>query len=378
MPILSTEKLKSSEDALRRAHHVLAWVMHFYINTLPADAPLVIPRSISIPLLEVSDNLALPPLLTYSDDVLYNWKYRNPNDKTATMPTISNITVQTTFTQTPSEEHFYLTSAYIELRGAVALSLMSLIMDEVFVRDAAAIQQISVYLQHLARIIAELREILLVIRNNCDPEVFYNDIRPWFKGQDSMHGGRRWIFEGVGELGYEHLKPPADGMLHGPSAGQSSLIHALDVFFGVESHGRCPAMRARSVDAKNDGDFLQRMRAYMPRHHRAFLEHLDASPYPLRAFIVRETKSGGNPELLAAYNAAVSALRAFRGAHMRIVAQYIVAPAHRVRTISEDSIKKKEARGGNPREVAEEKGTGGTPAMTFLKGICDRTAEAVL
>lgn len=410
IPVLPTEELKSSEIILRRAHHVLTWIMHFYINTLPPTAPIIIPRSISVPLLEVSDCMVLPPLLTYSDDVLYNWKYRNPNDETAIMPTISNITVQTTFTQTPSEAHFYLTSAYIELRGAVALSLMSLIMDEAFVRDAVALRRISRYLQYLARVIDELRELLLAVRDGCDPEVFYNEIRPWFKGQDSMHGERRWIFEGIGEPGYEHLKQPADNMLHGPSAGQSSLIHAFDVFFGVESHAHGPpppqtpsnvrsqispvksvaqpsnsGTGTESHNAERNGkgkekeeSFLHRMRAYMPRHHRAFLAHLAASPRPLRALVTEETEDGAQPELLNAYNTAISALRAFRDAHIRVVAMYIVGPAHRSHAAGDESERKKEAGWLAASQPAEEKGTGGTPAMAFLKDVRDRTAEAVL
>lgn len=371
--------------------------MHFYINTLPPTAPLIIPRSIAVPLLEVSDYMVLPPLLTYSDDVLYNWKYQDPNDESAIMPTSKNITVQTTFTQTPSEAHFYLTSAYIELRGAVALSLMSLIMDEVFVRDEVALRRIATYLRYLAQIIDELKDLLLAVRDGCEPEVFYNEIRPWFKGQDSMHGGRRWTFEGIGEPGYEHLKAPSDNMLHGPSAGQSSLIHAFDVFLGVDSHAHGPPTLNGSNKQKHQSSsesnptgqsckgkakeesFLERMRAYMPRHHRAFLAHLAASPRPLRTLVSEETANGKNPELLAGYNVAVSALRVFRDAHLRIVALYIVGPAHRIQaTMSDDSSRNPESGWLASSSLPEEKGTGGTPAMTFLKGVRDRTAEAVL
>ncbi|KAI5123804.1 hypothetical protein M0805_009099 [Coniferiporia weirii] len=402
LPVLPTYDLKRSEITLRRAHHVLTWTMHFYINTLPPSAPVVIPRSISVPLLEVSGYMALPPLLTYSDDVLYNWKYRDTSNINA-LPTLRNITVQTTFTSTPSEAHFYLTSAYIELRGAAALSLMSLIMDEAFVRDAIALRRIVIYLRHLANVINELEGLLIAVREGCDPEVFYHDVRPWFKGQDSMQGERRWVFEGVGEEGYEHLKHPTDRELSGPSAGQSSLIHAIDIFLGVENHTPAPrtlppsnslstpsgAEPAQgSEKPKEKESFLARMQSYMPRHHRAFLQHLAASPRPLRALVAAETADARNPELLAAYNAAVDALRTFRNAHLRIVALFIVGPARRIEAGNRTMLLAQPAAlsaGDVPRKSDMEnggdggvKGTGGTNAMTFLKGVRDRTADAIL
>lgn len=153
MPVLPTIELKKSEVLLRRAHHVLAWIMHFYINTLSPTSSIIIPKSISIPLLQVSQFLALPPLLTYSDNVLYNWRYaRQPILESANepplssspnfssflfdidgfappIPTIDNLECQTLFTGTRDESEFYLTSARIELRGVEALALMRASMD---------------------------------------------------------------------------------------------------------------------------------------------------------------------------------------------------------------------------------------------------------
>ena len=373
LPVIPTTELKTSENILRRAHLVLAWIMHFYINTLPLTSPIIIPRSISIPLLEVSNYLALPPILTYSDDVLYNWKYREDSvpEGQFPLPTPNNIAVQTSFTCTPSEDHFYLVPAYMELRGATALSLMSRIMDEAFVHDAIALRRISYYLNHLARVIDDLKDILMTMRDGCDPDVFYHEVRPWFKGQDSMHGGRTWFFEGVGEEGYEHLKHPTEDELHGPSAGQSALIHAIDIFLGVDSAASGP-----TSGSKGGTNFLAKMQNYMPRHHRAFLRHLSSNPRPLRALVDAETSDHRNPELLSAYNTAVTALRSLRDSHLRIVAMYIVGPSRRMgfgkSAQASEHPSEKEA------ESSGEKGTGGTNAMIFLKGVRDKTANTVL
>lgn len=377
LPVLQTTELKQSEVLLRRAHLVLAWLMHFYINTLHPTAPIIIPRSISIPLLEVSDYMILPPVLTYSDDVLYNWKFKNAETTTG-LPTSDNICIQTSFTSTVSEEHFYLVPAYMELRGAVALSLMSLIMDEAYVRDSIALRRISRYLQHLSHVINDLTTILMTMREKCDPDVFYHEVRPWFKGQDSMKGERRWVFEGVGEPEYEHLKQPSDDQLHGPSAGQSSLIHAIDTFLGVESHKASISGASQKGKEKQEESFLGRMQKYMPRHHRAFLRHLATNPRPLRVIVDEETTEGRNPELQIAYNEAVQSLKNLRDFHLRIVAMYIIGPSRRVAAGQRGIPGTSQTASVATTDVPVEKGTGGTNAMVFLKGIRDRTADAVL
>lgn len=126
LPILSTTALTNSEITIRRAHHVLAWILHFYVHTqLPSPPPykIYIPPPLAVPLLQVSTQLQLPPVLTYSDNVLYNWDFlhTSPADDDIMQPSPDNLRCQTTFTSTPDEAAFYLTCARIELRGVAAL-----------------------------------------------------------------------------------------------------------------------------------------------------------------------------------------------------------------------------------------------------------------
>ncbi|OBZ66264.1 Indoleamine 2,3-dioxygenase 1, partial [Grifola frondosa] len=363
LPIISIAGLKSSELLLRRAHHVLAWVMHLFVHTTPqSETTINIPPPITVPLLQVSAQLQLPPVLTYSDDVLYNWAYKTPPENPfLTAPALDNLRCLTLFTGTRDEEEFYLTSARIELRGVEALSIMRSIMDEAFVGDTIALRRITTYLGALAGVIAELSQILGTLRQGCDPHIFYNDIRPWFKGADSDTRGRKWVFEGIERD--PTLEQPAE--LSGPSAGQSTLVHALDIFLGVDryshslfsTHG---AARSTATLGAASGTpavpFLTRMQSYMPRHHRTFLRHLAGSPRPLRALV----ENAGNAPLRAAYDGAVKALKEFRDEHVRIVALYILVPS------------KREGKEGGP------KGTGGTDAFQFVKGVRDQTAGALL
>lgn len=447
--VLPTIPLKKSEVSLRRAHLVLTWLMHFYINTLPDDAAIIIPRSISIPLLYVSHHLALPPLLTYSDNVLYNWAFideetsvsrRSPSPLSSSppspwdfgfvsqrMPTLTNIKCQTLFTSSKDEEVFYLTSARIELCGVEALSVMRASMDEAFVGDSLSLLRISTFLSRLASVIDDMAHLLLAVREGCDPEFFYRHIRPWFKGQDSMNGERKWIFEGLEEC--IDLDAPTE--LSGPSAGQSSIIHAIDIFLGVDHTPPSARVEDLEVELPSNDDgrteqneneiapitpsppshFLQRMQAYMPRHHRAFLNHLRSNPRPLRAMVQQSARrvasntgntpeSGtststspssspnsspklGNPRKVAldphksiveSYNTAVRALKHLRDAHLRIVALYIIGPARKLEAERRERMIVKSAEVVGEESVV--KGTGGTDAMPFLKTIRDRTKEA--
>ncbi|KAF9039405.1 Indoleamine 2,3-dioxygenase [Rhodocollybia butyracea] len=416
LPILPITPLLKSEVLLRRAHCVLASIMHFYIHSLPTSAlEIRIPPPITLPLLQISRELQLPPVVTYSDDVLYNWGFLDPTTSSSSpFGTIDpqNLRVLTTFTSTPSESHFYLTSARIELIGVRALALMQSTLDELFVGDAIAVRRITKFLNQLGTsgsansrgIIGEMEIELNNMSVGCDPQVFYEQIRPWFRGIDVNNlkeGERRWIFEGI-EMD-ERLEEPTE--LSGPSAGQSSIIHALDVFLGVEqfSHARTLTGRgsdtasSEAEDARPDdtssqpSSFLSRMQLYMPdtTHHPLPLLHPSLSSLsPFSAIATDDALA-----LLSAYNAAVLALKKFRDAHIVIVARYIIAPASRARRAQEDHESRMEAGEVQQTRTAAEakarvekeaepeaplKGSGGTELAQFLKAVRDGTKDAVI
>ncbi|KAF9449443.1 Indoleamine 2,3-dioxygenase [Macrolepiota fuliginosa MF-IS2] len=370
IPVLSTADL-TTPVLLRRAHLVLAFLQHFYVQSLPPNvAPIVIPRSIALPMLRVSQTLDIPPLLTFSDTVLYNWhiasachtptKGKDTDDK----PTPGNVRTHTMFTNSVDEEEFYLCSSRIELRGVEALELMRITMDEMFVGDSIAIRRISTYLKRMATVIDELRGLLLDVKKLCHPDVYYNDVRPWFRGEDSDVKKRKWVFEGVEED--PTLRQPTE--LSGPSAGQSSLVHVLDIFLGVNHQASATPDRP---------SFMSRMQTYMPRNHRLFLNHLSANPRPLRAFVL----GSKDEEMTNAYNEAVNALKLFRDAHMIISTLYVIGPARRAaRDIKESN---KGSLGNCASVVATStdvplKGTGGTDLVKFLKDTRMRTTEALI
>ncbi|KAG1729872.1 Indoleamine 2,3-dioxygenase [Suillus paluster] len=336
--------------------------MHFYIYTLPLSLPVLIPKPISVPLVAISNHLQLPPVVTYSDNVLYNWdiiRPRESNELGFQSPALDNLRSQDMFTGTIDEQEFYLASARIELRGVEALELMRATMDEMFVGDAIAIRRISAYLHKLASVVQDLKGILLDVRKGCDPSTFYHTIRPWFRGADSDPAHRKWVFEGVEDQ-------PTN--LSGPSAGQSALIHALDVFLGLDN---CNVVEGGVTPDQRT--LLRRMQIYMPRHHRNFLRHLSTNPRHVRTLV---TQANPDAELLDAYNFTVQSVKEFRDAHIKIVAIYIIGPAARERMQLEEADPEAQVAQKGERVVL--RGTGGTDLVRFLKGVRDKTAEAVI
>lgn len=357
--MIPTVELKTPA-LLRRAHLVLTFVQHFYIQSLPpAVEPIVIPRSVALPLLRVSKSLDIPPVLTFSDTVLYNWYIDPAKDKDG-LPNPENVRTHTMFTNTIDEEEFYLCSSRIELRGVEALELMRMTMDEMFVGDHISIRRISAYLKGMVTVINDCRALLLDVKKHCRPDVYYNNVRPWFRGQDSDNRNRQWIFEGVEED--PTLRPPTE--ISGPSAGQSSMVHAFDIFLGVDH----PSVQFQP-------SFMSRMQIYMPRNHRLFLDHLKANSRSLRSFVL----TSKDEELTKVYNQAVMALKEFRDSHMVITTLYVIGPARR-------AAKAREGIEGvpacnNPSVVGTFtdgplKGTGGTELVQFLKDTRTRTIEA--
>jgi indoleamine 2,3-dioxygenase len=421
MPVLDIDGLVTL-PLLRRAHSVLAFLCHFYVHTATpkaVPAPTEIPASISVPLLATSPLVGLPPVLTYADTVLWNVQ---PADLTRCINMSDNPPVKTlcSFTNTKSEDGFWLVSAECEAAGAAALSLMRQSLDELFLGDDLALRRLTVYLRKLADQIDRVGDITLRMMTEVDPEEFYHVLRPWFKGGDAEGpNSPGWIFLGVDDdlliEAENRIGSSAGRKFSGPSAGQSSLVHAFDVFLTVDhaprqdedaqtvsgegvqpdsapitlnhnpihpeapADGSTPAEQPRVVEAT----YLQRMLQYMPLPHRTFLMHLASHPTPLRSVVL--ARQDTHPALADAYDGALAALRRFRDKHMRVVSRHIVqqarrAPSPRVlallgRASDEPAVTAPPKAGVDDDGL---RGTGGTPLVRFLKRCRDNTSRAMV
>ncbi|GMK58426.1 hypothetical protein CspeluHIS016_0504580 [Cutaneotrichosporon spelunceum] len=420
MPVLDIDRLDTL-PLLRRAHSVLAFLCHFYVHTATptaAPAPVEIPACISVPLLATSPLVGLPPVLTYADTVLWNVQ---PADLTRCINMVDNPPVKTlcTFTNTKSEAGFWLVSAECEAAGAAALSLMRQSLDELFLGDDLSLRRLTVYLRKLSDQIDYVGDIILRMMTEVDPEEFYHVLRPWFKGGDAEGpNSPGWVFLGVDDKLLMEAENQVSGSsagrkFSGPSAGQSSLVHAFDVFLTVDHaaradedartvsgegvqpdsvpitlnntpiHPDAPAEDAKAADQPRvvEATYLQRMLQYMPLPHRTFLMHLASHPMPLRSVVLAHKDS--NPDLAAAYDGALVALHRFRDKHMRVVTRYIVQQARHQPTPRVLALLGRA--GDEPAVTAPPKagvdedglrGTGGTPLVRFLKRCRDNTSRA--
>lgn len=421
MPVLETEGLRESLCSLRRAHVVLAFLTHFYAHTTVAPNPVEIPTCLGVPLLAVSDLLGLPPVLTYADTVLYNFHAAAPSGALSLAANPPTYTLAS-FTNTRSEQQFYIISALCEIAGSEALRLMRRSLDELFLADQTALRRLTMYLKKLAVQIDRIGDITLSIMKEVDPEEFYHLIRPWFKGGDSEGPeSLGWLFMGADDQA--HAAENANRgtrkgrMFSGPSAGQSSLIHAIDIFLTVdhsptedealplpqppvpalhlnhspvavgstEQSSPAPTTPARPA-GNNEASFVQRMLQYMPLPHRTFLLHLSTHPTPLRPLVIAHAQS--HPHLAAAYDSALEALKRFREKHMRVVSMFIVQQARRKASprirrllgeeVGEDEEEEEMAVAKEAGEKGELRGTGGTPLFKFLKRCRDNTTKAMI
>ncbi|XP_064224910.1 indoleamine 2,3-dioxygenase 2 isoform X5 [Aotus nancymaae] len=139
----------------------------------------------------------------------------------------------------------------------------------------------------------------------------------------------------------------------GGSAAQSTVLHAFDEFLGIRH-------------SKESADFLYRMRDYMPPSHKAFVEDIHSAP-SLRDYIL----SSGQEYLLTAYNQCLQALAELRSYHITVVTKYIITAAAKGKCGKPNHLP-------GPPQALEDRGTGGTAVMSFLKSVRDKTLESIL
>jgi indoleamine 2,3-dioxygenase len=76
MEVISTDFLKSDLRTAQRAHHVLSFLVQFYVQSLPPRTetelgPIRIPRSLAIPFVDVSRHLDIAPIVSVTSSSIY-------------------------------------------------------------------------------------------------------------------------------------------------------------------------------------------------------------------------------------------------------------------------------------------------------------------
>ncbi|KAI3399460.1 hypothetical protein diail_6722 [Diaporthe ilicicola] len=372
VPVLSTEGLRTERE-WRRAYVILTLLTHSYVWG-GEKAAEILPPAISIPLLNVSQHLEVPPVATYA--ALNLWNFTSSTD---CFTDLDSLKSPHTFTGTEDESWFLCVSVAMEAQGAYIMPTMLKALRAIHTRDystiTSALDELSVCIKKVGLLLDRMRE-------KCDPMVFYHKIRPFLAGSMNMAaaGLPRGLFydEGNRQGSWQQWR--------GGSNGQSSLIQFWDVVLGVThtSEGsNNPHFKAGKPEEKS---FHQEVREYMPGGHRRFLEHVGRSG-SIRALAMMPTSGEEHARMQEAYTAATKTLTGFRNKHLGIVTTYIVIPSRKpwtgdagkkavnLATMStkQQNEKKDAGKNGADKELT---GTGGTALLPFLKQARDDTLES--
>ena len=250
-PLIPVHTILGDKRILQRAHLVLAYLTHFFVHSIPPSdvSQIVIPRTLARPFVAISNALGIAPILTYADTVLWNMQPINP----LLPPTIDNMTFAQTFSGTDDEMEFYRASAAVELRGVELLHVIEEFHRLPNVTEEATVYKVARDLNRVTNLINDFGDLVKAVLAGCDRNVFYNSVRPWFRGSDANGPtSQRWIFEGI--------DPCETKFISGPSGGQSTTMHTLDVWLDVDHKLAKRRQPAPSADNKRaDQGFMERM-----------------------------------------------------------------------------------------------------------------------
>lgn len=358
MPLLSIDSIRSDRYELRRAYSVLSFLTHAYVWGVDI-AKEQLPAQLAEPLLQVAEILEVPPVATYASLILWNFKQILPGSSEDDWD-LDNLTTIDTFTGSIDESWFYLVSVYFEYKGAKCITRGLDAMQAVRDDDMAKVTEC---LQYLAESIDMLGSVLMRMEEMCDPHCFYYRIRPYLAGWKNMADAG--LPNGLKYGSEDKYRSYAGG-----SNAQSSLIQTLDIMLGV-SHsptGQRPSKGEGVSVESGANNFMNEMRDYMPGPHRRFLEHL-AIVSNVREYVT--SKNDGN--LTLAFDGCLAMLKAFRDKHILIVTRYIVLQARLYKQAGSTNT----LRSGLSKtaEIDEQKGTGGTSLLPFLKQCRDETGD---
>ncbi|GAW00238.1 Indoleamine -dioxygenase [Lentinula edodes] len=373
-PALDVDFIRERPRLLQRAHVVLTWLVQYYVHSLPPTHPPTpkrIPESLAVPLVEVSRILGIAPILTFADTITWNWELIHPDQPV----TIDNMKLAHSFSGRDDERHFYQVQAAVELHGTQLLRIIDDYNQIPNLDEFTSVFKVARDLTRLTAIIEEISDLIQSMRSGCDPHIFYWEMRPWVEGSDSKGPSQPgWIFEGVDP------HAPELQYLSGPSGGQSTVMHALDLFLDIDHKLQSKRQPAPSSENKRaDRGFMDRMRQYMLGKHREYLQQLETSPRSIRELAQRTAI------LREPYNNAVKALKTLRSLHMRIACLYIInmsktenpRSACPAAAAMERQAAKMEA-GAKAEKKGPILGTGGTDLVTLLKAGRDATSRAAL
>ncbi|XP_028270343.1 indoleamine 2,3-dioxygenase 1 [Parambassis ranga] len=345
MPLLSTAFLQKHRE-LRLAHLALSMMTMGYVwQEGESDTVEKLPSALAVPYWEVSQCLGLPPVLTHADAVLANWKKKDPEGPFD----MENLELLFSFPGGDSVRGFFMVTLLVELAAVPALRSIPIVINGVGCGDSDAVASA---LEDISQSIEDMTDALKLMHVYVDPSVFYGVMRIYLSGwKDNPCMPKGLVYEGVQTEPMEYS---------GGSAAQSSLLHCFDELFGVKHEAK-------------SGSFLTRMRTYMPPAHKQLIQDISLQP-SLRSFVQQQPSE----HLKQAFHLCVTKLLALRSYHINVVSRFVTVPAARARQLRNQSQDLEEDMVSRAPKGLEERGTGGSGIMSFLKTVRDQTKDTFL
>ncbi|XP_069555906.1 indoleamine 2,3-dioxygenase 1 isoform X2 [Brachyistius frenatus] len=345
MPLLSSKFLQKHRE-LRLAHLALSMMTMGYVwQEGENDTVETLPCNLAVPYWEVSQRLGLPPVLTHADAVLANWRKKDPEGPF----NMENLELLVSLPGGESVRGFFMVTLLVELAAVPALRSIPTVVNGVRCGDTEAVARA---LEDISHSIQDMTDALKLMQVYVEPSVFYGIMRIYLSGwKDNPSMPKGLVYEGVQTEPMEYS---------GGSAAESSLLHCFDELLGVKHEAE-------------SGSFLTRMRNYMPPAHKQLIQDISLQP-SLRSFVHQQASE----HLNQAFHVCVTKLLALRSYHINVVSRFITMPAARARQLRNQSQDSEREMISRAPTALEERGTGGSGLMTFLKTVRDQTKDALL
>lgn len=335
IPAIDVKNLR--HDECGRAHLLLSYAASGYVleNVGSKEgARTRIPANIAVPLVQVSDIIGLPPILTYDDYCLSNWRRIKRHGPIA----LGNIALMQHFVAGKGkrdEEWFILVHVEIEACAGSAIAAAIRAQKAMEDNDPRTCEQ---ELSKIHNALKNMKAVMKRMPEQCDPRIYLPYVRPWIWGwKNNPNTPDGVIYAGVEKYAG---KPQ---QFRGETGAQSSIMPFLDALLGV-------------VHAPSDlSEHLAELRAYMPSGHRRLIEAVESRP-ALRSFV------SNHRSMYEIYNECLIEMWKFRNKHYQYAHVYIFN--------HETAPKSK----GGSHDV----GTGGTSFRESLRKHLQETLDALL
>lgn len=341
LSVIDHTKLKTLVEK-QRAYSILSQIAHSYAHHDKTKIVKTMPKQIAVPYYHIATELGLPPVLTHSAVDLWDW-FKKDNSKGMELENLDKLT---TMTGTDDEKTFCLIMTAIEAIGAECLDDITNLPDNI---NDNNIDKVTKATTKVTECLKRICETMRKMKAGCQPEVFYHTLRPYLGGWLSRDRPEGMYFEDVDKV-FKY---------DGGSASQSSLVQAFDIFLGVkQSKGECKVdekgnkvtdSNGNEVKHPNVKGYLDRMRDYMPKEHREYLNKLEKDYEKVDLFKYLDKCDKGD-----LYKNCVRELVKFRKIHYGQIENYILKFI--------------------PKHVTA-KGTGNTELVDFLTSCIEKTEE---